>query len=119
MLPKSHSLQHLLAVATLSTVAIVFGLTFLATKVALCDVYPFTPALFRFLTASVILLPALWLSMRGSSERKILPWPQLIVVGLTGVTLFYVFQKFGLETIRPVHFIGGALVLLGIYLAER
>jgi drug/metabolite transporter (DMT)-like permease len=85
-----------LAAAALLVVAVVMGLTFLATKLALVSVHPFTLALLRFLVASAVLAPTHAILKRAAPVPKRLPWPTLALLGLTGVTLFFVFQNLGL-----------------------
>jgi drug/metabolite transporter (DMT)-like permease len=79
--------------ALLLTVSI-WGTTFVATKVALRDVPPFTLTLLRFLLASLVLVPLAWLEgRRGWGER---PWGPLLLAGLVGGCLYFGLQNLGL-----------------------
>jgi O-acetylserine/cysteine efflux transporter len=73
-------------------VVVIWGLTFVATRVALDDFSPAQLTALRFLIASV---PALFL------PRPPLPWPLLIVIGLFLFTGQFLFQFFGMTLGTP------------------
>lgn len=87
---KNTLLGHL----SLTVVMIIFGLSFIAIKIALKDVYPFTIALIRFIIASCFLF--LLVKISHETLHKPLPWIKFIIMGLSGVTGFFVLQNLGL-----------------------
>ncbi len=86
--------KRTLAVAALVLTVTIWGTTFVATKVALREVGPFTLTLLRFALACAVLLPLAW------SERRCrqgpLPWRQLALAGLVGGFLHFALQNVGL-----------------------
>jgi len=80
-----------LAVGALLALVLVWSSTFVATKLLFGQIGPVGLALLRFVVATAILVPlADW---RGAGP---LPWGRLALLGLTGVTGYYVFQNVGL-----------------------
>lgn len=75
--------------AALAIVMVIFGLTFIAIKVALAELGPLSIALARFMIASVILIP-----LAGSPRG--LPPRTIGLMGLTGVAAFFALQNIGL-----------------------
>ena len=79
----------------LLSVMTVFGLTFIAIKVALLDLGPYTLAFVRFTIATVALLLVEKFQPSGVG-LKALPLARLGLMGLLGVTLFFSLQNLGL-----------------------
>jgi len=75
--------------AAVITVMIIFGLTFIAIKIALAEAGPLFIAFSRFFIASIILLP-----LAGSPRG--LPIKHILLLGFTGVAAFFTLQNFGL-----------------------
>ncbi len=90
---KGAAVRRRALLALLITV-IIWGTTFVATKVALRDVAPFTLTLARFLSASLVLLPLAWLEQRRLHGQ--VAWRSLIVAGLVGGFLYFALQNLGL-----------------------
>lgn len=79
----------------LVSVMIIFGLTFIAIKVALLDLGPYTLAFGRFIIATLVLsLAEKW--RPSGVALKALPLARLSLMGLLGVTLFFSLQNLGL-----------------------
>ncbi len=86
--------KRTLAIAALLLTVTIWGTTFVATKVALRDVGPFTLTLLRFVLASAVLLPLAW-STRPLWPGR-LPWRQLALAGLVGGFFYFALQNVGL-----------------------
>lgn len=83
--------SRLAAVGALLVVVVIWGSTFVATKLLFSQIGPSAMALLRFVVASIILVPlADW---RSSGH---LPWGRLALLGLTGVTSYFFFQNVAL-----------------------
>lgn len=82
--------ERWLGIAAVATVMVVFGTTFVAIKIALAEMGPFTLAFGRFLIALVLFAPFLG-RRRGEVQAR-----QLAAMGLLGVTLFFALQNWGL-----------------------
>ncbi|UCD72648.1 MAG: DMT family transporter [Candidatus Bathyarchaeota archaeon] len=79
----------------LVTVMTIFGLTFIAIKVALQDLGPYTLAFSRFVIATITL--SLAGALKGTRvDMKKLPWGRLALMGLLGITLFFALQNLAL-----------------------
>lgn len=76
-------------------VAVVWGLTFLSTKVAVIELKPMTLALLRFVIATLLLPPIVWLS-RTSLAVKWKDLPLIAASGFIGVTLYFFFENNGI-----------------------
>ena len=76
------------AAGSLLLVMLVWGSTFVVTKSTLDEVPPFLLALLRFGIASAILVPLAIAA--GHRLPRPVPWPSLALLGLTGVTLYFV-----------------------------
>jgi len=76
---------------------VVWGGSFIASKIGLRQLYPVELATFRFAIA-VPLLIAITLLLEGKSAFKIArkDLPILVIMALTGVTLQYIFQFYGM-----------------------
>jgi len=90
------SANRISAIVAMVAVMLIFGFTFIAIKVALREIRPFTLALLRFCIASAILLSLLGFARRAIELRKGLPWGRLGLMGLIGVTVFFPLQNLGL-----------------------
>lgn len=90
--PASH---RLVGIAAAAGAVLIWGLTFVPTKVALAEVPPFTLAVLRFLIALAILVP---LDARFGAARRYrnLPRATLMAMGFTGVALYFGFQNLGM-----------------------
>jgi drug/metabolite transporter (DMT)-like permease len=82
--------ERWLGIAAVATVMVVFGSTFVAIKIALEEIEPFTLAFGRFLIALVFFAPFL-----GRGRGEVQAW-QLAAMGFLGVTLFFTLQNWGL-----------------------
>ncbi|HWP69269.1 MAG TPA: DMT family transporter [Rectinemataceae bacterium] len=88
---KQSSLVPLAGVA----VAVIWGLTFLSTKVAVVELKPMTLALMRFVIATLLLPPIVWLSRTSLAIR----WkdvPLIAASGFMGITLYFFFENNGI-----------------------
>jgi drug/metabolite transporter (DMT)-like permease len=119
---KNKESQLLTHLELLFVVAIWSG-TFVSTKIVLAQISPAVSALYRYLIASAILF-VLSFKKLERIERK--DYPAIFVLGLTGVTLYYLLQHVGIQyttaidaailvSLSPV-FIG---VISWIFLKER
>lgn len=88
---KQSSLVPLAGVA----VAVIWGLTFLSTKVAVVELKPMTLALMRFVIATLLLPPILWLS-RTSLAIQWKDVPLIAASGFMGITLYFFFENNGI-----------------------
>ena len=91
---ESKSRRLLGALAALGAV-LIWGFTFVPSKLALAEMGPFTLAVLRFLLALMVILPAIRLLPPSARVRRV-PWRVLALAGLTGVTLYFGFQNVGL-----------------------
>jgi drug/metabolite transporter (DMT)-like permease len=85
--------QRFLAMVLLSLVAIIWGGSFIAARVALRELSPVTLATIRFLLAGAIFVPLLI-----AVPRYRAPWrsiPKLAAFGLLAVTFYFIFQYNG------------------------
>jgi drug/metabolite transporter (DMT)-like permease len=76
-------------------VLLIWGSAFSITKVAVDVVPPFLLAFLRNLVASLILLP-MYLLRQKKQPQAVVPLSKIILLGLTGVTLFYTFFNWAL-----------------------
>ena len=88
---KQGSLIPLAGVA----VAVIWGLTFLSTKVAVVELKPMTLALMRFVIASLLLPPIAWLSKTSLAIRP-KDLPLIALSGFAGITLYFFFENNGI-----------------------
>lgn len=87
--------RELVPSLALVTVMTIFGLTFIAIKIALQDLGPYTLAFYRFVIATIALsLAGVWKRIKIDTKR--LPWARLALMGLLGVTLFFALQNLAL-----------------------
>ncbi|HWR12781.1 MAG TPA: DMT family transporter [Rectinemataceae bacterium] len=88
---KKSSLAPLAGVA----VAIIWGLTFLSTKVIVDELRPMTLALMRFVVATLLLPPIAWMTKTTLS----IGWkdaPLIAASGFVGVSLYFFFENNGI-----------------------
>jgi drug/metabolite transporter (DMT)-like permease len=74
----------------------IFGLTFIAIKIALRDLGPYTLAFSRFLIATAA-ISLFGVNKQTKMDLKRLPYTRLALMGLLGVTLFFAFQNLALK----------------------
>ncbi len=119
LLPRS---SPALAVLALTLATALWGTSFVAAKALLVDLPPVTLAFLRFALAGALLVPAAHLS-----GHRPLRGPRSALLGLSGVTLFFLFQNAGLRHASAADatlILGGGLpaltALFGAgFLAER
>jgi drug/metabolite transporter (DMT)-like permease len=90
--------------------AALWGTSFVASKVVLAQLPPVTVACLRFAIAAAVLVP---LAYRGCSRPAL--GPQAMLLGLSGITLFFLCQNAGLRHTSAAHatlILGGGLPIL-------
>ncbi len=91
----------------ISSVAFIWAGSFIAIKVAVEEVNPIMLAFLRFAIASPIMLAILFLLKKDAGiKRK--DMPKILIASLTGVTLLYALQFYGVKYSSAAH--GGVLV---------
>ncbi len=98
MLKEKSANPKAISYITLLFTVIIWGLSFLSTKIAVAEIPPMTLALFRFIIAIAILLPVFkW----KEPETKLDKNDQVIMffAGITGVSLYFFFENKGLKLI--------------------
>lgn len=84
------------AVLAISTVAVLWGLSFLSIKIAVAVVPPMTLALARFVMASIILYPLLkWREPQTRLQRQ--DWFAMLMAGVSGVSAYFYFENNGVR----------------------
>jgi drug/metabolite transporter (DMT)-like permease len=78
----------------LATVSVIWGLSYLGTKIALQDMGPFQMATVRTLIAAAIFLPAFLANRRQVTTR------QSFALGMLGIVSYYAAFNIGLQTAR-------------------
>lgn len=99
-----------LAIVALAGAAALWGTSFVAAKVVLAEIPPVTLACLRFVIAALVLLPLTW----WSGGRPVFS-RDAALLGLTGVSLFFLCQYAGLRLASAADatlILGGALPLL-------
>lgn len=82
----------------LAFVVFFWGLSFVLLKLGLEGISPLNLAFLRFLIALPFFIGFAYLQDRSIFDRSIfLDWKMLIILGLTGVTLYHTFQNIGLQ----------------------
>jgi drug/metabolite transporter (DMT)-like permease len=76
-------------------VAVIWGLTFLSTKVTVAELKPMTIALMRFVVAAAMLPPIMWLSHTPLAVRG-RDIPLLAASGFVGITLYFFCENNGI-----------------------
>ncbi|MDP9368749.1 MAG: DMT family transporter [Chloroflexota bacterium] len=117
-----HLSPHALAVLALAAATALWGTSFVAAKALLVDLPPVTVAFLRFALAVAILVPVVW-----ATGHRPLRGMHSALLGLSGVTLFFLFQNAGLRHASAADatlILGGGLpaltALFGAgFLAER
>jgi drug/metabolite transporter (DMT)-like permease len=105
----------IVAALALTGAAMLWGISFVAAKVVLVDLPPVAVAFLRFAIAAAVLMP---IACRGGRRPALGVQPALL--GLTGVTLFFLCQNAGLRQASAAHatlILGGGLPLLTALLA--
>ncbi|NOZ94173.1 MAG: DMT family transporter [Acidobacteria bacterium] len=90
-----------------AAVVLIWGVSFTATRVAVAEVPPLTAALLRFGLASLVLWPVVrrrWGTLRLERPDRKDGW----LLGLSGVTLSFLFENVGLKFTTASH---GALIV--------
>jgi len=90
--PRINRVASSLALVLVMTV---FGLTFIAIKIALQELGPYMIAFIRFTIATISLSLIRW-SVQTKGRIDSLPWVRLSLMGFLGVTLFFSLQNLGL-----------------------
>lgn len=75
-------------------VVTVWAGTFVATKLVLEQISPAISALYRYLIASAIIILA---DFKNSEKIQKADYPAIVFLGLTGVTLYYLLQHYGIR----------------------
>lgn len=75
--------------------ALIWGFTFVPSKVAMAEMGPFTLTVLRFGVALLVVVPVARLS-RGPAGSHRLPWGTLAMLGFTGVSLYFGLQNLSL-----------------------
>jgi len=86
------------ALACAVSVSVIWGLSFLSTKVALAALPPMTIAAARFVVAVLVILPAALIA-RADLRLKPRDLPAVAASGLLGVTLYFLFENNGIALI--------------------
>ncbi len=95
-LRASRHLRTALPVVAMLTAVSLWGPSFVATKVALRELPPFTIAFLRFFVASCVLYPVWWRSRERaavSAGRRL----YLVLGGLVGVTAYFILENLGVQ----------------------
>ncbi|MCW4040296.1 MAG: DMT family transporter [Candidatus Bathyarchaeota archaeon] len=82
---------------TISSVVVMWGMSFILLKLGLDTITPLSIALFRFLLLFPLILSRLYHHRKGLLSRVRRDWKRFSFLGLTGVTLYHVFQNYGLS----------------------
>jgi drug/metabolite transporter (DMT)-like permease len=93
---RSRTDGHARGVLAALAAVLIWGLTFVPSKVAMAEMGPFTLAALRFCLALAILIPALSRSDLRAATLRTLPWRTLAALGFTGVALYFGLQNLGL-----------------------
>ncbi len=102
--PPRHFAGALKILPPLAIVA-AWGLSYAAIRAAVREIPPFTLAFFRFLLAALVV----WPIYRRGERRAVRPGDRwgLLLLGLTGVTLYFAFENTGLQYTTASH---GAMI---------
>lgn len=93
--PPAPASGRIAGIAAAMGAVVIWGLTFVPSKVAMAEMGPFTLAVLRFGIALAVLLPLLARGERGTDLRR-LPRGTLALLGFTGVALYFALQNLGL-----------------------
>lgn len=85
-----------IAISAAIAVSVIWGLSFLSTKVALAALPPMTIAAARFLVAVVVLVPIVLL-MRANLRFAMRDLPRMVASGLLGTSFYFLFENNGIE----------------------
>jgi drug/metabolite transporter (DMT)-like permease len=85
--------RRLLGLSSILFVMIVWGSTYAMTKVIVNDIPPLTLAFYRCSIGALTLLSMYFISRgrRAGKELRDIPWGVILLLGFTGVTVFYIF----------------------------
>jgi drug/metabolite transporter (DMT)-like permease len=89
-------LETYLALLAMAVAVIIWGLSFISTKVVLAEIPPVSIAFFRQIIASALLIPLVW-SMGGLKEVQIKDLKTIAVACLFGTVLYFVLENSGLQ----------------------
>lgn len=89
--------SKLLSYLELSAVSVIWGATFIAAKQALEVTSPIILASTRFVISSLLFLPVVYRNWKKGRSIDRQDVKTIILLGLLGVTFFYIFQFLGLE----------------------
>ncbi|HPP31784.1 MAG TPA: DMT family transporter [Soehngenia sp.] len=90
--------KKIISIVFLSMTVIAWGISFLSIKISLTVFPPVSLAFYRFLIAGVIQFVLMKkLGINEKIDKK--DFPLLIVAGLTGITIYYIFENNGLMRI--------------------
>jgi drug/metabolite transporter (DMT)-like permease len=90
------SSRRSLAIVTVVVLMVIWGSTFVITKVVANDISPLMLAVLRFLTAAVVLIPVALVRGNWKSMPKPMPWLALLGMALTGIATFTIAFNFAL-----------------------
>ncbi len=97
------------------TATILWGASFIATKVALREITPLTVVVLRFALGVAVLLALLaWRREAAVARRRDMPW--LVLLGLNGITVHQLLQSTGLLTTTATNS-GWMVALIPIFTA--
>ena len=81
----------------ISFVAFIWAGSFIAVKIAVKEVDPVTLAFLRFAIASPLMAAAVFLFNKDAKIKKLNHIPYIVIIALTGVTLLYILQFYGIK----------------------
>ena len=79
--------------------AVIWGGTFIAGRIVVAEISPFSAAFLRFAVAVVCLLLITYKLEGGLAKLKLRQLPQIVLLGLSGVFAYNIFFFLGLQTI--------------------
>lgn len=82
---------------TISSVVVMWGMSFILLKLGLDSITPLSLALFRFLLLFPLIFSRLYRYRHGLWSRIQENWKHFSLLGFTGVTLYHAFQNYGLS----------------------
>jgi drug/metabolite transporter (DMT)-like permease len=93
---RLHVANRVVAYAALILCTVIWGSSFVVTKVAVQEMPPFTLAFLRFTVSVAIMLPLARRHARPLDPTAKMPWRELAVMGLSGITLHFALFNLGL-----------------------
>ncbi len=94
-----HLSKHLLALGSITLCTIIWSVDSPIYKWALQDIHPFTLAFFRFLLATIIMLPI----CKKSIKIKFEDFYKIVLLSITGITFVISFYYFGLSLTQSIN----------------